>query len=101
MKKLPIAAVLGGSLGLAGCMMTPVPPGPPPPPPGGPCVEANADLFVGQVATQGVQESARIAANATVVRTIAPGQAITMEFNPNRLNLEVTATNVITNGRCG
>ncbi|MGE0458731.1 MAG: I78 family peptidase inhibitor [Bauldia sp.] len=101
MNKLPIVAMLGGSLALAGCVMTPVPPGPPPPPPGGPCVEANADLFVGQVATPGVQESARIAANATIVRTIAPGQVVTMEFSANRLTLDVNAGNVITNGRCG
>ncbi len=64
----------------------------------------NADAargVVGQVASTQVIEQARTAAGAETARTLAPGQAVTMEFNGNRLNLDVDAGNTITNVRCG
>lgn len=101
MTRLPLLAVLGATAIVAGCVATPIPPGPTPPPPGGVCNDANADLFVGQRATPGVQEAARIQANAATVRTIAPGQVVTMEFNSSRLTLDVDANNNIIDGHCG
>jgi hypothetical protein len=56
---------------------------------------------VGQAATSTSIEQARSAAAAESVRTLKPGQATTMEFNGNRLNVDVDASNIITNVRCG
>lgn len=64
----------------------------------------NADAarsVVGQVATGEVVEQARSAAGAETARTLKPGQMVTMEFNPSRLNIDVDAGNTITNVRCG
>ena len=64
----------------------------------------NADAarsIVGQVASSTIVDQARVAAGAETARTLKPGQAVTMEFNGNRLNLDVDANNTITNVRCG
>ena len=44
---------------------------------------------------------ARKRAGAYMVRVLRPGQATTMEFNGERLNLEVDATGRIVAARCG
>lgn len=67
-------------------------------------VSCNAELarkVVGQAASSDVIEQARTAAGAETARTLKPGQAVTMEFNGSRLNLDVDAGNTITNVRCG
>jgi hypothetical protein len=67
-------------------------------------VSCNAEAargVVGQAATSTSIEQARSAAAAESVRTLKPGQATTMEFNGNRLNVDVDASNIITNVRCG
>lgn len=64
----------------------------------------NADAarsVVGQTASADVIDQARTAAGAETARTLSPGQATTMEFNGSRLNLDVDASNKITNVRCG
>lgn len=71
---------------------TPVQPG---------CNADAARSVVGQVATGEVVEQARSAAGAETARTLKPGQMVTMEFNPSRLNIDVDAGNTITNVRCG
>ncbi len=44
---------------------------------------------------------AREEAKATEVRVLEPGQMVTMEFNGERLNLEVDDKRVVTAVRCG
>jgi hypothetical protein len=64
----------------------------------------NADAArsaVGQIASSEIVDQARVAAGAETARTLKPGQAVTMEFNGNRLNLDVDAGNKVTNVRCG
>jgi hypothetical protein len=64
----------------------------------------NADAArpaIGKTATADVVEQARIAAGAEVARTLKPGQMVTMEYHPSRLNIDVDADNRITNVRCG
>ncbi|HEV8694741.1 MAG TPA: I78 family peptidase inhibitor [Lysobacter sp.] len=64
----------------------------------------NADAarsVVGQLASEQVVEQARTAAGAELVRTLKPGQMVTMEYNASRLNIDVDANNTITNVRCG
>jgi hypothetical protein len=76
-------------------------PAAPPPPTRGPCNADNAQSFVGQKASGDVQEQARAAAGAGMVRTLQPGQPITKEFNGERLNLYVDADNNVIRVSCG
>ncbi|MGI8561135.1 MAG: I78 family peptidase inhibitor [Luteimonas sp.] len=64
----------------------------------------NADAargMIGKTATADVVEQARIAAEAQIARTLKPGQMVTMEYHPSRLNIDVDDANRITNVRCG
>jgi hypothetical protein len=64
----------------------------------------NADAarsIVGKSASSDVVEQARPAAGADTARTLKPGETTTMEFNGNRLNIDVDANNMVTNVRCG
>ena len=67
----------------------------------GPCDAADAQSFVGQSASPDVQEQAGAASGASTVRTLQPGQAITKEFNGERLNLQVDAAGTIVRIHCG
>jgi Peptidase inhibitor I78 family len=67
----------------------------------GPCQADGAQSFVGQKASGDVQEQARNAAGASIVRTLQPGQPITKEFNGERLNLHVDADNNVIRVNCG
>jgi Peptidase inhibitor I78 family len=78
-----------------------VPATPAMPPPQRGCDPEAARSLVGQVATAEVVEQARSAAGAEIARTLKPGQMVTMEFHPSRLNIDVDAGNAITNVRCG
>lgn len=46
-------------------------------------------------------EEARSAAGADRVRTIKPGQMVTMEYHASRLTLDVDEHNIVVNVRCG
>lgn len=64
----------------------------------------NADAatpYVGQVATSPVVEAARRKAGAGLVRTLKPGQMVTMEYLDGRLNLHLDADNKIIRATCG
>lgn len=66
------------------------------------CNADAAQSFVGKPASDENVAGARAAAGAKGgVRVIAPGMAVTMDFRPDRLNLEVDAQRVITTVRCG
>ncbi|CEJ45139.1 I78 family peptidase inhibitor [Xanthomonas citri pv. bilvae] len=70
-------------------------------PPIGSCDATQVQSLVGQPLTDAVGEQARSDAGAKSVRVLKPGQMTTMEFNGERLNLEVDAKNVISSVRCG
>lgn len=64
----------------------------------------NADAArgaIGKTATAAVVEQARKDAGAAMVRTLKPGQMVTMEYRGDRLNIDVDERNVVTNVRCG
>jgi hypothetical protein len=67
----------------------------------GSCDATKAQSFVGQKGSADVQEQARSASGASMARTLQPGQAITKEFNGERLNLYVDEANTITRINCG
>ncbi|MBB4128139.1 hypothetical protein GGR77_003466 [Xanthomonas translucens] len=70
-------------------------------PPVGTCDASQAQGLVGQAAEQALVDQARIDTGSKSVRVLKPNQAVTMEFNGERLNIEVDAKNVITGVRCG
>ena len=70
-------------------------------PPIGSCDATQVQSLVGQPMTNAVGEQARSDAGAKSVRVLNPGEITTMEFNGERLNLEVDAKNIIASVRCG
>ena len=82
--------------GLAACASMPTPmPSP---------VRCNADrvqALVGREARPGVIQRAKQRAGARNVRVIRPGQAVTMDFRSDRLNVEVDNRDMIRSARCG
>ncbi|PKP92292.1 MAG: hypothetical protein CVT77_09275 [Alphaproteobacteria bacterium HGW-Alphaproteobacteria-16] len=67
-------------------------------------VRCNADrvqALVGREAKPQVVERAKQRSGARTVRVIRPGQAVTMDFRSDRLNLDVDKVNTITAVRCG
>jgi hypothetical protein len=68
-------------------------------PPGG-CDAERAARYVGRPADE-VAEEARAAAGARTVRIVRPNQHVTMDFRPDRLNLETDAAAIVVKLRCG
>jgi Peptidase inhibitor I78 family len=74
---------------------------PMPRPPEATCREAAASFALGQRYSDRLARRARRESGAGVVRRIEPGQAYTMEFRADRLNLEVGPRGRIRAVRCG
>ena len=88
--------LLPAALLLAACA-TPVTP----PPMTGQCNADAAQAHVGHAATAEMIEAARKDAGADSVRTLKPGQAVTMEYLAGRLNLYLDADGKIERIGCG
>ena len=72
--------------------------------PAAPAVVCNAQpaqSAVGQNSTASVMESARAKSGAQMARILRSGQMVTMEFDAQRLNLEVDGNGRIVAVRCG
>lgn len=65
------------------------------------CDAGKAQSAVGQTASQDVVDKAVSDSGSSTARVIKPGQAVTMDFREDRLNIEVDAGNVVTAVRCG
>ncbi len=90
---------------LSGCA-TPAPPSPASPtlpgaPPGSACHAEGAQSAVGKTASASAVEQARQRSGSYMARVLRPNQVVTMEFNAQRLNLEVDAAGVVKRVRCG
>lgn len=95
---LPLAMV--ASLTLVSCAderPTPLPG----PPQGRVCNAAGVQSLIGRPMNARNRALARRVSRAAVVRVLKPGQAVTMEFREDRLNLDVSARGIITGARCG
>lgn len=79
----------------------PSPDNAPQPPPIGSCDASQLQGLVGQPLTDALSAQAKQDANATEVRILKPGEMVTMEFNGERLNLEVDEKQQVTAVRCG
>lgn len=65
------------------------------------CDDSQAQWAIGKKVTDSDVEQARKDSGAETARTLKPGQMVTMEFNGNRLNLEVDQAGLVTSIRCG
>ena len=65
------------------------------------CDASQAEALVGQPVSDALAEQAREDAGAERVRVLTPGQMVTMDFDEERLNIEVDAAGTITALRCG
>ena len=65
------------------------------------CKAAGAEAELGKTVNEKVADDARYAAGAMRTRVIRPGQAVTMDADPQRLNIEVDETGRIRRLRCG
>lgn len=100
---VPFAAVLACSL--AACTQEPVRPAPPPPPspPQAAVDECGAGklaAYLSQPATDDVLAKLRHDAGHDKIRVIRPGQPVTMDYRPDRLNVEVGEDGRITKLHC-
>jgi Peptidase inhibitor I78 family len=68
---------------------------------GGACNAQGAQFAVGKAPGASVVEQARQRSGAYMARVLRPKQAVTLEFNAQRLNLELDDAGVITRARCG
>jgi hypothetical protein len=75
-----------------------------PTPPANPSGVCNAELvqdMLGETATAEQVEQARQHAGARSVRVLAPGDAVTLEYNSQRLNIDIDEAEVIQRVNCG
>jgi hypothetical protein len=104
MNRFAFFLACAGALALAACAQQPpqVPEAPPPPvfaP--GECDGQAAQFVVGQAFNNPLGEEARSRSRAERLRTVRPGQMVTMEFDARRLTLEIDDAGRIVRARCG
>jgi hypothetical protein len=72
-----------------------------PDPVGTQCDASQVFGLVGKTLDEAGVEQARVDAKAERVRVLRPGQAVTLEFDGDRLNVETDAQGQVTDLRCG
>ncbi len=70
-------------------------------PTSGVCNAQGLQYVIGKVPGASVVEEARQRSGAWMARVLRPGQAVTMEFNAQRLNLDLDGAGLIARARCG
>lgn len=92
-------------LALAACASPPVPPEHPTEQPTstaqGVCDASAAQSAITKAATADMVERVRVDSHSRVVRVLHPGQIVTMEFSPERVDIHVDGNNVILDITCG
>ena len=103
MTRLLPLLTLAATLSLGACATTtdPMRTGGPYPPQAMQCDADRARWAIGREATADVVDEVRAATQSSQVRVIAPGQAVTMDYSPVRVNIHVTDRNAITSITCG
>ena len=67
----------------------------------GTCKAENVAWATGQEATQDTMARVWRESGAGLIRPIAPGQVVTRDFRPDRVNVHIDGGNVITGIDCG
>ncbi len=114
LRRARLTRAAGQSRFLASCLLvpligacTPAPePGPPPVPPGiepyeGACAASGGAPLIGRRRSAAAEVEAKRLTGAVVVRWIAPGDAVTQDFNTGRINIETDSRGRIVGFRCG
>ena len=97
---LPIVAAF--TLSLSACATAPdANTGGPLPPSVVQCDASNASWAIGQSPTAETVERIRVDTHARVTRVIRPGQAVTMDFSGERVNVNVNEREAIVGVTCG
>ena len=91
---------LGLTLALPGCAPLPAP-GDAPAAAGRQCAAAPAAWALGHAATPEVVERIRVDSGSRLARVLHPGEAVTLEFSAERVNVQVNARNAIVGISCG
>ena len=88
--------------GLAGCAQEPpqVPVAPPPPMIAGQCDDSLVQDAVGKPFNEPLIAQLKAKSRAERVRVVRPGQMVTMEFDAQRLTVDVDAQERVTRIRC-
>lgn len=92
--------LLAAFVSLAACAAPP-PAAPPAPAAPGSCDAKAAQFAVGQAYGEAIADEARRRSGARVSRALRPGQVVTLEYNSERLNLDLDAANRVIRVRCG
>jgi hypothetical protein len=98
---LSLSLVLASALFAAGCSSTDTPAPPPAADPALGCTSAAVSHLKGQMATPALLEQARLQAAASSARILTPSSVVTLEYNSQRLNLNVDDQGLITRVTCG
>ncbi|KLN56819.1 I78 family peptidase inhibitor [Variovorax paradoxus] len=106
MKTQSLLSAVAGAILLSACAApasapTPASASAAPPEPVFQCNADGARFAVGQPLSPQLEAAARVRAGAGTVRALKPGEAVTMELNGGRLNLDVDARGRVTDVRCG
>jgi hypothetical protein len=67
----------------------------------GDCNVEQVHGVLGQTASAELIEHVQLQANAKTLRVLAPGDAATMDYNPQRLNIDIDESEVIIRLTCG
>ncbi|MEO6365836.1 MAG: I78 family peptidase inhibitor [Luteimonas sp.] len=65
------------------------------------CDDSKGQSAVGQTATQAVVDKVIAETGSRDARVIKPGQAVTMDYREDRVNINVDANNLIGSVKCG
>lgn len=65
------------------------------------CGLGSISDLVGKAMIDTMADDARKRSGARAVRVIRPGTMVTMDFRPDRLNIDVDDKGIVTNLRCG
>lgn len=65
------------------------------------CTSDSTDWAIGQQASAEVVQRIQRETGSQHVRVIKPGQMVTMDYNPNRVNIDVNDRNEVIAVRCG
>ena len=96
---MKLATLLAAGTMLAAC--TPAAPPEPRPLPEGSCQADAANGLIGRERSEAIGQEAMRRTGARGLRWIAPGQAVTMDYRPDRLNIMTDAKGKIESFKCG
>ena len=94
-------ALLGAFAVSACATATPTPEPPMAAPDGHVCRPEGLSQFVGQPATQALGADMLRVSGARILRWVGHGMAVTMDFSPQRLTVQLTSDNRVERANCG